>query len=144
LTCHSVDTAPLNLNIPNCRKNKTLRVTGNKKLMLGNRKDPTFFVFSRNSDNGSTIQDQLIRDQNRNRIYFSNTALTGPFVRIPYEILIDSKSNKMEQRTSQNGKGFLTTLIYTQGSRIQKEKLVLKMVNEHHFPIFFCQQCFDN
>ena len=73
LTCHSTDAASLNLNIPKCRKNKTLRVTDNKKLMLGNRKDPTFFVFSRNSDNGSTIQDQLIRDQNRNRIYFSNT-----------------------------------------------------------------------
>ena len=31
LTCHSTDAAPLNLNIPNCRKNKTFRVTGNKK-----------------------------------------------------------------------------------------------------------------
>ena len=73
MTCHSMDAAPLNLNIPNCRKNKTFRVTGNKKLMLGNRKDPTFFVFSRNSENGSTIQDQLIYDQDRNNIYSSNT-----------------------------------------------------------------------
>ena len=56
--------------------------------------------------------------------------MTGPFFGIPYEILIDCKKNKIEQRTSsQNGKDFLITLIYTQGSRIQKEKSVLRMVN---------------
>jgi hypothetical protein len=57
-----MDAAPLNLNIPNCKKNNTFRVTGKKKLMLEDRKDLSFFVFSSNSDNGSTIQDQLIRD----------------------------------------------------------------------------------
>ncbi len=62
-------------------------------------------------------------------ILIAYDGLTGPFVEIPYEILIDCKKNKMEQRTSQNGKDFLYTLIYTQGSRIQKEKSVLRMVN---------------
>ncbi len=120
-TRHKPDAAPLNLNLPNCRKNKTSRVTGNKKLMLGNRKDPAFFVFSRSSDNnGSTIQDQLIRDQNINNIYSSNTntqminilmaydGLAGSFFGIPYEILIDCKKLKWNNEPAKMGKIFST------------------------------------
>ncbi len=33
LTRHNIDAAPLNLNLANCRKKQTSRVTCNKKLM---------------------------------------------------------------------------------------------------------------
>ena len=72
-TRHKPDAAPLNLNCPNCRKNKTSRVRGCKKLMLGDRKDPTWYVFFRYGDIGPTIEEQLLYDRNKNKTYCYNT-----------------------------------------------------------------------
>jgi hypothetical protein len=72
LTGHNMDAALLNLNLSNCGKNKRPRVIDNKKLVCGNRKDPTYNGFSRYSADGSIIEDQSSSDQNKNKIYFIN------------------------------------------------------------------------
>jgi hypothetical protein len=73
LTRHNMDAAPLNFNLPNCGKNKRPRVICNKKLVCGNRKDPTYNGFSRYCADGSITEDQSTSsDQNKNKIYFIN------------------------------------------------------------------------
>ena len=64
-TRHYTDAAPFKLKFSNCRKNKRSRITGNKKLVCGNKKDPTCYDFSRYSDNGSITEDQTIYDRNK-------------------------------------------------------------------------------
>jgi hypothetical protein len=112
-TRHYTDAAPFKLKLPNCRKNKRPRITGNKKLVCGNKKDPTCNDFSRYSDNGSITEDQTIYDRNKNKIYSNNTIAqridvlmahderAGRFLRISYEFLFDSKKIKVKNRTSQ-------------------------------------------
>ncbi len=101
--------------------------------MLGDIKDPTWYGFLRYEDDWSIIEDQSIRDQNKNNIYINNTnaqrinvlmahdEMTGSFLQIPYEFLLDSEMNKMKQLTSQNGKGIIYPLTIIQGYQIRKE-----------------------
>ena len=44
-------------------------------MLVGNRKDPTCYSFLRYEDDWSIIEDQSIRDQNKNKIYLNNTNL---------------------------------------------------------------------
>ena len=64
-----MDTALLNLNLHNYRKNNAFRVTKNKKLICGNRKDPTSYGFFRSTDDGPTTVHQLNEGQNKNKLY---------------------------------------------------------------------------
>jgi hypothetical protein len=95
--CHFVDAAPpFILKISNCRRNIT---TGNKGLLCCNRKDPTFFGFLRYSDDSTAIETPIFKEQNGNKIYFSDSKaqridilmvldkLDGPFFGILYKIL---------------------------------------------------------
>jgi hypothetical protein len=136
---HYADAAPLTLNIPNCRKNKTSIATGHKKIICCNRKDPTFCFFLRNSDDSLTIENQKLNEQYGNKIYFNEAKaqrfdilmiyykLAGPLSGIPNELFIESSKKSMEQRTIQNGKRFSHTLNNAQGFQIQGERLNWKM-----------------
>ena len=96
------DAAPHSLNIPNCRKNNLSIVTGKKKIICCNRRDPTSCLFLRNSDNSHTIENQKLIEQNGNKIYFDEAKaqgvdillifykLAGSFSGIPNELFIDS------------------------------------------------------
>jgi hypothetical protein len=55
--------------------------------------------------------------------------ITGSFFDIYYKFIFDSKKNKMKNQTSQTGKGNSHPLIIIQGTRIQEEKLVMKIFN---------------
>jgi hypothetical protein len=59
----------IQLYLHNYRKNNAFRVTKNKKLICGNRKDPTSYGFLRNTDDGPTTVDQLNEGQNKNKKY---------------------------------------------------------------------------
>jgi hypothetical protein len=123
----------LKQNIPNCRKNRTPRVTDNKKIICRDRKDPICHVFLRFCDDGSKIEDQLMQVQNKNKIYFNNTNAmkerTGCFLGILYEFLFDFVRKKWKQLTSQNRRDDTHPLIsITQGSQIRKEKLSMKLI----------------
>jgi len=137
-TRHKPDAAPLNSNCPNCRNNKTSRVRGYKKLMLGDRKDPTWYVFFRYGDIGPTIEEQLLYDRNKNKTYCYNTNAQRisiliaynespcPLLCIPYEILFDCENNNMKKCTSQNKKPTTQPSTVAMGIRIRGLKFVLK------------------
>jgi hypothetical protein len=112
-----------------------------KKLICGNRKDPTLCGFLKNTHNRSELVEYLNCYQNKNQAYFNNTnahrtqnlsalneSLWFCFC-IPYKILCDSRKNNMEKRTSQNEKDDLHALTTTVGFRIRKEKVVLRTFN---------------
>jgi hypothetical protein len=140
-TRHDTDAAPLKHNIPNCRKNNVFRVLETKKLTCGNRKDPTLCGFLKNTHNRLELVEYLNCDQNKNQTYFDNTnahrtqnltALNGSqwfCCCIPYKILCDSRKHNMEKRTRQTVKYELYVSTTTEGSRIRREKLDLRIFN---------------
>jgi hypothetical protein len=136
--CHFVDAAPFLLKIPNCRKNNTNIVTGNKRILCCNRKGPIFFGFLRYSDDSTAIEIQIFNEQNGNKIYFNDSKaqrinilmvldkFAGPFFGILYNILFGCGKNNEIKQTNQNKKQTTQPSIVALGTRIKGPKFISK------------------